>query len=179
MITFRRATAPDAPTLSELGRGTFIEAFGHLYRPEDLEAFLEGSHSVDAYRRILEDDHNIVLLAQSPNRAIGYGIAGRCKLPVERLEPRAGEIKRLYVRAETQGQQLGTQLLDRLIDELERREYDPLYVGVWSENFGAQRLYVRYGFSKIGEYDFPVGQRIDREFILRRPPQHAAAPRDR
>ncbi len=171
MITFRRAAAPDATALAELGRSTFVEAFGHLYRPEDLEAFLDEAHSVVAFRRILEDDHNVVLVAQSPNRALGYGIAGRCKLPVEHVEARAGEIKRLYVRAEARGQQLGTQLLDRLIDELERREYDPLYVGVWSENFGAQRLYTRYGFLKVGEYDFAVGKQMDREFILRRPPQ--------
>jgi diamine N-acetyltransferase len=174
VITFRRATPEDAPALSELGRSTFIEAFGSLYRPEDLEAFLEDAHSVAAYRRILEDDHNNVLVAWSPNRAVGYGVAGRCKLPVEHLEARAGEIKRLYVRAEAQGQQLGTQLLDRLLEELERREYDPLYVGVWSENFGAQRLYARYGFDKVGEYDFSVGRQLDREFILRRPPRPAA-----
>lgn len=169
---------PDATALAELGRSTFVEAFGHLYRPEDLEAFLGEAHSVTTFRRILEDDHNLVLIAQSPNRALGYGIAGRCKLPVDQLEPRAGEIKRLYVRAEAHGQKLGSQLLDRLIDDLERRECDPLYVGVWSENFGAQRLYMRYGFTKIGEYDFPVGRQMDREFILRRPPQrpvtHAA-----
>jgi RimJ/RimL family protein N-acetyltransferase len=40
-------------------------------------------------------------------------------------------------------------------------------VGVWSENVGAQRLYARYGFEKIGEYDFPVGAQLDREFILK------------
>jgi RimJ/RimL family protein N-acetyltransferase len=42
-----------------------------------------------------------------------------------------------------------------------------VYIGVWSGNAGAQRLYARHGFEKIGEYDFPVGQHLDREFILR------------
>ena len=27
----------------------------------------------------------------------------------------------------------------------------PIYVGVWSENHGAQRFYGRYGFNKVGE----------------------------
>ena len=30
------------------------------------------------------------------------------------------------------------------------------------------RLYGRHGFVKVGEYGFPVGETIDREFILRR-----------
>jgi ribosomal protein S18 acetylase RimI-like enzyme len=42
---------------------------------------------------------------------------------------------------------------------------------VWSENFGAQRFYARYGFEKAGEYLFPVGDTHDLEFILRRAPR--------
>ena len=33
-----------------------------------------------------------------------------------------------------------------------------LWIGVWSENLGAQRFYARYGFEKVGEYEFSVGQ---------------------
>lgn len=171
--SFRSATPADAQALSEVGRGTFIEAFGHLYSPADLEAFLFNAHSVEAWRRALEDDHNVVVVAESAAGTVGYGVGGRCKLPVQNIEARAGEIKRLYVLAAAHGQKLGTRMLDMLLAELERREHDPLYVGVWSENLGAQRLYMRYGFVKVDEYDFPVGQKMDREFILRRPPRNA------
>jgi len=50
-----------------------------------------------------------------------------------------------------------------------------VWMGVWSENFGAQRFYARYGFSKVGTYAFPVGKVFDLEFILRRPPTAACA----
>ena len=43
-----------------------------------------------------------------------------------------------------------------------------LWIGVWSENHGAQRFYARHGFVHVGEYEFPVGRVRDREFILRR-----------
>ena len=46
--TIRRATAEDAAALAELGTATFIESFGQLYVPRDLQAFLEESHSVEA-----------------------------------------------------------------------------------------------------------------------------------
>jgi ribosomal protein S18 acetylase RimI-like enzyme len=172
-ISFRTATRADAEALSEVGRGTFIEAFGHLYSPEDLEAFLFDAHSVAAWCRLLDDDRNVIVVAESAAGMVGYGVGGRCKLPVRDLEARAGEIKRLYVLADAHGQKLGTRMLDMLIAELERREHDPLYVGVWSQNLGAQRLYIRYGFVKVGEYDFPVGRQMDLEFILRRPPRNA------
>ena len=43
-----------------------------------------------------------------------------------------------------------------------------LWIGVWSKNLGAQRLYARHGFQKVGEYKFAVGNTRDDEFILRR-----------
>ena len=176
MVTFRRPTLADADVLSELGGRTFTETFGHLYSSEDLAFFLHDSHSPDVYRRLLADERYAVRLAEEDGRALGYGVAGPCGLPVPDLEPRAGEIKRLYVLASAQGRQIGTHLFERLVADLEERGHDPLYLSVWSENLGAQRLYGRYGFVKCGEYGFPVGRQIDREFMFRRLPRSGERP---
>jgi ribosomal protein S18 acetylase RimI-like enzyme len=58
--------------------------------------------------------------------------------------------------------------MDSGLQWLESQGRTPLYIGVWSENLGAQRFYGRYGFKKIGEYGFVVGNTVDREFILKR-----------
>jgi ribosomal protein S18 acetylase RimI-like enzyme len=110
-----------------------------------------------------------IWLAELPGEApIGYVLVGPCKLPVPDLEPTAGEVQELYVRADRQGLKLGTRLLNVALEWLAASGRKPLYIGVWSENFGAQRLYGRLGFTKVGEYGFPVGDHIDQEFILRR-----------
>jgi RimJ/RimL family protein N-acetyltransferase len=44
---------------------------------------------------------------------------------------------------------------------------------VWSENHGAHRFYARHGFEFAGEYEFPVGEQRDREFMFRRLPRCA------
>jgi ribosomal protein S18 acetylase RimI-like enzyme len=167
--TLYRASSADVPTLARLAAHTFVETFGHLYRPQDLQAFLATSRSEARYARMLTDPRIAMWLAKLPDAgAIGYAIAGPCKLPVENLEPQAGEIMELYIRSEYHGRQLGTRLLETAIEWLETESFAPLYVGVWSENFGAQRLYQRYGFRKVGEYGFPVGEHVDLEYILRR-----------
>ena len=43
-----------------------------------------------------------------------------------------------------------------------------VWIGVWSQNPGAQRFYARHGFEKVGEHTFPVGRVVDLEFTLRR-----------
>jgi diamine N-acetyltransferase len=167
--TIRRATPDDAPQLAVLGAATFNETFGHLYPPEDLRAFLAGSHSVDAWARVLADPQRAVWVAVLANSTpIGFIAVGACKLPIEKRAPTAGEIQQLYVLAQYHNLRLGSRLMDRGLEWLEAQGRTPLYVGVWSENFGAQRFYGRYGFDKVGEYGFPVGKTVDHEFILMR-----------
>lgn len=168
-VSVRRATRDDAAHLATLGAATFTEAFGHLYSPEDLQAFLQTSHSVETWQRTLADSQRAVWVALlSTTTPIGFVVVGACKLPVENLEPAAGEIQQLYVLARHHNLRLGTRLMEQGLAWLESQRRQPLYIGVWSENFGAQRFYGRYGFNKVGEYGFPVGKTVDREFILKR-----------
>ncbi|HEX7115242.1 MAG TPA: GNAT family N-acetyltransferase [Steroidobacter sp.] len=168
-ISIRRAAAADAATIARLGAATFTETFGHLYKPEDLQAFLSSSRSPERYQRMLGNPRmGLWLAVAGGTEPIGYAVAGPCKLPVEHLEADAGEVQELYVLAQYHGRRLGTTLLETALEWLKAQRFSALYVGVWSDNLGAQRLYGRYGFEKVGEYGFLVGDHIDREFILRR-----------
>jgi ribosomal protein S18 acetylase RimI-like enzyme len=179
-ISIERATSTDARTLSELGTATFMVAFGHLYRREDLDTFLAQAHSEARYSTILANPNTAVWLARDTSgQALAYAVAGRCGLPVPDLEPDAGEIKRLYVRPPGQNSGLGSKLMHTMLDWLAAAGRDPLYVGVWSGNQGAQRFYQRYGFEKVGEYEFPVGRQRDIEFILERPPRRGPLPNNK
>ena len=168
-LPIRRASHDDAKILAALGAATFTETFGHLYPPEDLHDFLAESHSTDSWKRKLSNPDCATWVAfLGEDTPIGFVMAGPCKLPVENLEPTAGEIQQLYVLAEYHKLRLGSRLMDIGLEWLQEQGRLPLYVGVWSENFGAQRFYGRFGFEKFGEYGFPVGDTVDREFILKR-----------
>ncbi len=165
----RRAASSDAEALAALGATTFTDTFGHLYPPEDLQTFLTSSHSPEAWRRTLQDAQRAVWIAtDSESTPMGYIVVGACKLPIENREPEAGEILQLYVLAKHHNLRLGSRLMDLGLEWLEAQGRTPMYIGVWSENLGAQRFYERYGFKKVGEYGFPVGKTVDHEFILRR-----------
>lgn len=168
LSTIRRATPADAEALSRIGAETFSETFGHMYPPEDLAAFLETAYAVDKSRRDLEDPHKAAWLVEADGAVVGHALAGPCDLPHDEVTPACGELKRLYVLKAFQGGGTGSRLLAETLAWLERDGPRRLWIGVWSENYGAQRLYGRLGFEKVGEYDFIVGETRDREFILRR-----------
>ena len=164
----RRAGPADAEALSRIGAETFVETFGHLYPPEDLAAFLEAAYGLDKTRRDLADPAKAAWLVEVDGEAVGHALAGPCDLPHDEVKPDCGELKRLYVLRRLQGDGTGSRLLAETLAWLERNGPRRLWIGVWSENLGAQRLYGRMGFEKVGEYEFAVGRVLDREFILRR-----------
>jgi GNAT superfamily N-acetyltransferase len=167
--SIRKATVDDADTVSSLGARTFSETFAHLYPSEDLETFLAYAYGLERTRRDLADaDKATWLLEDEDGEAIGYATAGPCGLPHPDARPEHGELHRVYVLKSHQGGGRGGLLLNTALAWLEKDGPRPLWIGVWSENFGAQKLYGRLGFEKVGEYHFPVGETRDLEFILRR-----------
>jgi ribosomal protein S18 acetylase RimI-like enzyme len=166
--TIRRATSEDADTLSRIGAQTFTETFGHLYPVEDLAAFLVYAYGIERTRADLADPAKASWLVERDGKTIGYASAGPAGLPHDDLKPTDGELYRLYILAAHQGGGVGRRLLDTVLAWLERDGPRTLWIGVWSLNHGAQRLYRRLGFEKVGDYIFPVGQTRDEEFILRR-----------
>ena len=168
-LAIRRATAQDAQVVSALAATTFTETFGALYPPDDLAALLREAYAVERQRTILSHPDYALWLLEDDGEAVGHIAAGPCGLPHPDAAPGDGEIKRLYLRQGWQNGGHGARLMDAAMDWLLRDGARTLWVGVWSENHGAQRFYGRYGFGKAGEYLFPVGATRDLEFILRRP----------
>ena len=172
----RRATPDDAEALSTLSRECFTQTFGHLYAPGDLSAFVDKAYSPSVLRAELADPERATWLlfdeaapASSRANPIGYVTACPAHLPHPEVAPGDGEIQRLYILRGHQGGGRGTALLRTALEWLERDGPRTLWIGVWSENHGAQRFYARHGFEVVGEYSFMVGDHADREFITRRP----------
>jgi ribosomal protein S18 acetylase RimI-like enzyme len=164
----RRATPADAAAAAAITRRNFTETFGHMYPPADLADFLDTSYALGALQRLLADPAQALWLLEQDGEPIGHALAGPCGLSHTDVQPGDGELKRLYVLKHAHNRGLGARLFETVLDWLERDGPRTLWIGVWSENHGAQRFYARYGFEKAGEYEFPVGNTRDRDFILRR-----------
>lgn len=164
----RRAGPDDAETIAALGAATFVETFGHLYPPADLAGFLAQAHSLARARADLSDPASAIWLLEAAGAAVGYVLAGPCGLPHPQASAQDGEIKRLYLLRSAQNGGWGGRLFEAALAWLQARGPRAVWIGVWSENYGAQRFYERRGFVKVGEYGFAVGGTVDHEFILRR-----------
>jgi diamine N-acetyltransferase len=171
-ITYRGATDADIIGLSALGRDSFVAAFGHLYSAENLNMFLEKAYSVATITSEIANPDRLYHIAEADGELLGYcklalktgfgddiesGLAGR----------KAMDLSQLYMRGGMTGKGLGDALTLWALDHGRAQGYDDIYLSVWSENFGAQRFYQRYGFTKYADVDFMVGNHRDDEFLYR------------
>ena len=171
----RRAGPADAEVLRDLGEVTFSHAFEHLYDPQDYADYVSEAYALSRIRADLADPAKAMWIVEQDGLAVGYALAGPCGLPHADVTQDCGELKRIYFLREAQGGGAGARLFAEVMAWLQANGPRTVWIGVWSENHGAQRFYARHGFEKAGEYDFPVGRQIDREFILRRTAESFAA----
>lgn len=168
----RPARPQDAEALGVLGRETFIDTFvtgfGIPYPEPDLSDFLQASFSPPAVATKLAEPGAAWWVAERDGALLAFANAGPNTLPHPDASPAQMELRRLYVSKAGQGSGLGTRLLTLSLEWMEAHTDGPLWIGVWSGNLKAQKLYAAYGFEKVGDYQYPVGRWLDDEFILRR-----------
>ena len=164
-ITYRDATPSDAATLEKIFNTVFCDTFAHLYRSEDLHAFLSSFGLAD-WQRQLDDPAFAVRIAESDGAAAGYLKLGPLKLPIEANGP-ALLLDQLYLLKQHHGAGIAQQLMDWAFEETARRGASQLFLTVYVDNHRAKRLYERYGFEAVGRYDFMVGNHADEDIIMR------------
>jgi ribosomal protein S18 acetylase RimI-like enzyme len=70
------------------------------------------------------------------------------------LDAQTAEMKRLFVRAEARGEQLGRQLAEHICNEARREGYARIWLDTLPNMKSAQRLYESLGFEPIERYTF-------------------------
>jgi len=166
-VILRPATPEDTAALAALGRDSFVAKFGAMYRPQDAAAFLETYHSDAAVAGQLANPALSAMLAERNGALVGF-----CKLvlatgwPEHARGKHAVELKQLYTAPDATGGGIGAALIEWALEAARAQGADEIQLSVWSGNDGAQRFYRRYGFEKIADIEFWVGEQCDEEFLF-------------
>ena len=168
-VALRPATAADVPALSALATTSFIAKFGPLYSAADLASFLAESLSEPAIAAELANPARIYQLAEADGHLLGYAKIGlSCGFPEHARGIRVMELKQLYTAPEATGLGIGGALMDWAMAEFTARGADEVQISVYAGNDGAHRFYRRYGFDKVADITFKVGEQLDPEFLFAR-----------
>ena len=164
-VTFRRASQADIPAIARQGRTAFLEAFRQHYSAEELAAYFAQQYGPGVQEAEFDSGEYVTFVGECESTIIGHCKLGPFQLPESsRL---ALGINRLYVLSLWHGRGVARQLLSLAIDEARQRQAPALYLSCWSENPRARRFYEREGFAVIGTCTFPMGDRLDTDYLMR------------
>ena len=166
-LILRPATEADIPALSRLAIDAFVAKFGTLYSEQDLNTFLAEALSEPAIAAELANPKRVYRLADRDGALLGYCKIGlSCGFPEYARGERVMELKQLYTAPDATGLGIGGKLMDWAMAEFAARGADEVQISVYAYNDGGHRFYRRYGFDKVADITFRVGDQLDEEFLF-------------
>jgi ribosomal protein S18 acetylase RimI-like enzyme len=160
-ILIREATTADAAIIADLSRQTFYDTFAAQNTAADMEKFLQEQFTREALMAEVGAPGNTFLLAYAGNEPAGYA----------RLREKSAttlEIARLYAATSMIGKGVGKALMQACLDVAQIRSKKMVWLGVWEKNARAIRFYTAWGFEKVGEQDFRLGNDLQRDWIMQK-----------
>ncbi len=173
-ITIRIASASDASALTQLGARTFRDTFEDSNTPEDMARYLAGAFTPEQQAAEIADPSGIVLVAEHATGVDGAGLIGYAQLvsgeaPAPVRGPAPMELKRLYVDRAWHGRGVAQSLMNAGLDAARARGAQTMWLGVWERNPRAQAFYAKYGFERVGEHTFVLGDDAQTDWLFARP----------
>jgi ribosomal protein S18 acetylase RimI-like enzyme len=176
-FNLRRADISDADALSQLCqntyRETFIEDLSISYPENDVDSYFRSSASQEWFTNKIVDPKIGVWLIEdrTNNELVAYAVAGPCDgISHPDVQPNLdGSVYRLYVRRDQHNHGFGKHLMNVILHWLEEHyPRRPIWLTAFSNNLKAQKFYSHYGFSKVGDINYYIGEWKDHDFIMKR-----------
>ena len=173
-MNIRPATVSDAGAVSQLAASTFLETFGEENTANDMARYLAESFTTEQQAAEIVDPGGAVLVAEHVGDSgdaelLGYAhlVSGEVPAAVRGSAPI--ELKRLYVARAWHGRGVAHLLMQGVIDAARARGAQTLWLGVWERNPRAVAFYAKYGFVRVGEHTFVLGDDAQTDWLLARP----------
>ena len=165
-MRIRYANENDSSLLADLGRKTFYDSFIDGNTEEDIALYLTEHYSSEIQSSEIEDTNTIFLIAEINEIAVGY-----TKLKAQSSSDGVTatnpiELQRIYSIKEYIGKGVGAELMKASISEAKEKGFNSIWLGVWEKNERAIKFYERWGFKKVGEKNFTLGNDTQNDFTM-------------
>lgn len=167
-IHIRKAAAPDAQTLAELGRLSFEEAFSDRIAPRNMQDHLQAAFNPATVMEQLRAEGSLFLVLESGPMPVGYAYLYPNKPPecVQEVDPL--QLIRFYLRRSYYGRGLGNKLMQACLKEARSRGYRSIWLSSWELNERANSFYRKWDFKIVGRQKFTVGSDVQDDVIFMR-----------
>ncbi|WP_368653830.1 GNAT family N-acetyltransferase [Ornithinibacillus sp. 4-3] len=165
--TIRPCTLEDLHLLKDISYDTFYETFKDQNKPENLQNYLKEAFTIEKLEREFNQPHSqFYFIYLNETELAGYLKVNMYDAQSEEMGDESFEIERIYVKKEYQKHGLGKLLFQKALDIAKENNKQKLWLGVWEKNENAIAFYQKFGFTKVGEHTFHMGDEEQVDFIM-------------
>jgi ribosomal protein S18 acetylase RimI-like enzyme len=169
-FNIRKASLKDAVTIANVAKLAFYQAFAEhpANSPDDMKAYTDKAFAVETISEDLKDKSVHYFVAELDGEIIGYAkIKQDAKIDCVKANAPI-EICRLYLLEEYTGKGFGAKLMQHCLGFAKKNGHDVVWLGVWEYNYRAQKFYQKFGFKRVGEHIFQLGNDPQIDWILQK-----------
>jgi len=166
-IEIKPAGRPEADLIADIARKTFMETYGEMNTPENMEVYLNSQFSDEKLLEELQHPRTRFFLAYLDGIPAAFTKVRDDRKAKKLEEIKAIEIQRIYVLQEYQGFSLGKAMLDMIKDLARKDGYQTIWLQVWQKNNKAIRFYQKAGFTVFETASFLLGSSSQQDFLMR------------
>ena len=162
MVTIRLANADDLTTVEQLAREIWPGTYGDILSSEQLEYMLDLIYNNAALRNQMLNQQHTFLMVEQDGHPVAFAAYST-------IEPGISKLHKIYVHQKTQGQGIGKQLIDHIVNQLRPQGIHTLRLNVNRQN-KARLFYEKLGFEVVKEEDIDIGKGYFMvDYVMERP----------
>jgi ribosomal protein S18 acetylase RimI-like enzyme len=166
-LIIRPALVGDAVLIAHLASKTFMETYGEMNTPENMEKYLETQFSVSKIIAELSNHNARFFLVYVDGIPAAFTKLRQDRKPKQLENEIVIEIQRIYVLKEFQGFSIGKTLI-KMVKKLAKAEgFKAIWLQVWQKNNKAIRFYQKVGFVVYETATFILGDDVQQDFLMR------------
>jgi len=147
-----------ANIISSIGRQSFRDAFGHLFKSKiELQEYLDYTYHPDKIAKSMEKENNVFFIALVENVPVGFAKVKKYSLNDQIDSIAQMELQKIYVLSYYHGSGAGATLMQSVLNLANETCPDYLWLDTHVSNVKAICFYEKYGFTKTGKYYFMIG----------------------
>jgi GNAT superfamily N-acetyltransferase len=169
VVEIRRAIAADAAALAAFAERAFVDAYGPLNDPADVDLHVARTYGPALQAREIADADACYLLALDAEAITGYAYLHANAPPPVITAVAPWEVRRFYVDRAWHGRGVATALMQAALAMAEAGGARTVWLTTWEHSARARAFYAKCGFADAGAAPFRLGaaQQTDRLLVRR------------
>lgn len=156
----------DLETLQKLSIETYTDTFAQYNTASDLQDYLNEAYNTKQLTSELTNKNTHFYFLYLDNQLAGYLKINILDAQSEKMGSEFLEIERIYIRKQYKRHGLGKMLLQFALDKATELDRSKVWLGVWENNFPAQKFYEYMGFTRFSSHHFVMGESVQTDYIL-------------